>query len=300
MKSVYTLADLHSRNVLDQGASCPARLAVIGFPVTHSFSPQLHQPALDLEGRNIRYIRLEVQPNQVREAFMRMEDLEFIGTNVTIPHKLDALEACKEVDPAASAMGAVNTVKFTDKGPIGYNTDGPGLEQAILEETGSSTKDLRVLIVGAGGGAGRAISTHLAHQGCRQLLLANRSLEKIEPLQQKLTTETSTPISLTPYEENALIEALSNTDLIINTTSLGLKASDPCPLPPVGISSQHFVYDTIYNPAKTLLLQEAEKNGAQIGNGLSLLLHQGVLAYQHWFADGDPLSAMRKALSISR
>src|SRR6478609_10762370 len=135
MKEVYTLEDLASRDLLDAGAGKPARLAVIGHPIAHSASPKMHQAALDALGIDARYIRLDIEPGQVGEAFQRMRALGFIGCNVTVPHKLEAMEHC-EVDPAAQALGAVNTIRFEAEVTRGFNTDGPGFAQAIEGDFG--------------------------------------------------------------------------------------------------------------------------------------------------------------------
>ena len=114
MKDVYTLDDLASRSLLDEGAELPARLAVLGSPVAHSLSPQLHQASLDEISSGARYIRLEVAPGEVAGALDRLQELEFIGANVTVPHKFDALSAADEIDGAATMMGAANTILFED------------------------------------------------------------------------------------------------------------------------------------------------------------------------------------------
>jgi hypothetical protein len=183
---LYTLDDLSSRARLDAGHAKPARLAVIGYPVAHSLSPRMHQPALDEAGIDARYIKLEVEPGQVDQAFARMRELGFIGCNVTVPHKFEALAACDEVDPGAREMGAVNTVVFRDDLVTGFNTDGYGFEEAVRETLGLNLAGSTVLIVGAGGGAGGAIATHCAARGVARLVLANRSLDKIEELANRL------------------------------------------------------------------------------------------------------------------
>ena len=137
MKPVYTIDDLVSRTVLDAGADRPARLAVIGHPVAHSRSPEMHQPALDQAGIDARYIRLEVESGQVAEAVHRMRALGFIGCNVTVPHKLEVMAACDAIDPDARALGAVNTLRFDAAGACGFNTDAPGFRRAVEEAFGT-------------------------------------------------------------------------------------------------------------------------------------------------------------------
>lgn len=301
MSQPYTLDDLLSRDRLDAGHSIPARLAVIGHPVAHSASPRMHQPALDAAGIEARYVAVDVPPGQVAEAFARMKALGFIGCNVTVPHKFDALACCTSVHPDARALGSVNTVRFEPDGGIqGFNTDGPGFVRAIVEAYGFSLSTFNVMIVGAGGGAGQAIAAQCAMQGVPSIVLVNRTVEKLEALEQRLRALGPTTEIIVRALDDPELEALSQRcDLIVNTTSLGLKEGDGSPLPANCLRPGICVYDTIYKPAVTPLLAAADLAGAQTANGLSLLLHQGVLAYQHWFPQTDPLPYMREALSQS-
>ena len=298
----FTLDQLSEIN---SGHDHPAKFAVIGNPVAHSLSPQLHQPALNELKLDCRYIRVEVPEEQVNEAFEKMYAAGIRGINVTVPHKLEALEACHQVEPAASSMGAVNTIVFNAEGQrTGFNTDGPGFVRAIREEFGMDLGDLRVIIIGAGGGAGRAIATQCALEGCPQLILANRTLEKLTPMREELTRLTQSEklegprdrIEIRSLDDPILEEAIGASDLIINTTSVGLKSSDPAPFPPHWVEPHHLVYDTIYNPSRTHLLRDAESQGARIANGLSLLLHQGALSLEHWLNQDAPVDAMRQGL----
>ena len=173
MKNVYTLADLESRELLDADADKPARLAVIGHPIAHSASPIMHQAALDARSIDARYIRIDLEPGRVVEALSKMRKLGFIGCNVTVPHKIEAMAACGEIDPAARKIGAVNTLRFNAGGVEGFNTDGPGFQRAVEEVFDNRLRDLRVMVVGAGGGAGQAIATQCALTGVPRLVLAN-------------------------------------------------------------------------------------------------------------------------------
>lgn len=308
MKDVFQLSDLTSRNTLDQGTKKPARLAVIGNPVAHSASPQMHQAALDEQGVDMRYIRLEVEPGKVVEAVKRMQELDFIGCNVTVPHKLEAIDCCAELSEDAKALGAVNTLIFGDD-ILGHNTDALGLVRAIREDFGIDLADLKVMVVGAGGGAGRAVATQCARIGCDQLWLVNRTLSKAEELArdlearlkefsshaQQLAGPGEKLYTLAP-DDPFIAEAAAHTDLIINATSLGLRSFDPLPLPPGCIQPHHLVYDMIYNPPVTPLISHARSVGARTANGKSMLLHQGVLAYECWFPGSSPLKAMKKGL----
>ena len=300
MKRVHSIEDLASRGILDAGFGKPARLAVLGWPVAHSASPQMHQPALDALGIDARYIRLEVEPGRIPEAFARMRALGFIGCNVTVPHKFDALAHCDEVHPDARSLGAVNTVRFDPDATRGFNTDGPGFARAIDEDFGVSLDGLRVAIAGAGGGAGQAIASQCALSGAARLVLVNRSLEKLGPMIDKLRESgLATEMQALSFADSSLAEQCLDCDLIVNTSSVGLKEGDPSVLTADCLKPGQMVYDTIYQPPLTPLLALAARCGCRTSNGLSMLLHQGVLAFRHWFPQSDPLEVMRAALAHS-
>lgn len=298
MNSVHTLGDLVSREALDAGAGKPARLAVIGFPVAHSASPGMHQPALDAHGIDARYIRLEVRPGEVADAFARMRALGFIGTNVTIPHKLEAMAACDAVDPEAAALGAINTIRFERDGTIrGFNTDGPGFVRAIEDAFELDLTTQRVAILGAGGGAGQAIATMCAMRQVPRLVIVNRSADKLSALLPRLQEHSPrTEFIAASFGDPDLAARLTACDLIVNATSVGLNGGDPSVVPADCLRAGQCIYDTIYKPAVTPLLDLAGRTGCRTANGLSLLLHQGVIAFQHWFPGTNPELVMREAL----
>lgn len=293
MREVFTLENL------DQAAELPkpARLAVLGHPVAHSASPQLHQPALDAFGIDASYIRLEVEPGSLREAFAMMRKTGFIGCNVTVPHKFEAMDCCSEVSPQAKLLGAVNTVMFSGPETLGHNTDGPGFMQAINEAFGIRCEEIHTLILGAGGGAGQAIATQCALQKPKRLTLVNRSLSKIEDLAQRLrAVSPGTEILTASLTDPSLVARCHEADLLVQTSSLGLKADDPPVVPDGCFLPRHCAYDTIYRPAETPFLASARSKGCSTDNGLSLLIHQGAIAFKLWFPGTSPLPHMRQAL----
>lgn len=289
----------------------PARLAVIGHPVGHSLSPQMHQPALDEAGIDARYVALEVEPGEVARAFARMRELGFIGCNVTVPHKFEALEACDGIDDTARAFGAVNTVRFDADATRGTNTDGHGFEQAVQEALGLELRRLKVAVVGTSG-AGGAVATQCIRSGVDSLCLINRTQSKADALSASLSgtdvrvqhkqlqrsfrivSETQTWIYDLGIGDPDLAEYLKSANLIVNTTSLGLREDDPSPFPVEILTPNHAVFDTIYKP--TALLAAAAKAGARHANGSLMLLHQGIAAFQYWFPESDPEAAMRRGL----
>ncbi len=296
MKEVYTINDLVSRECLDAGHLKPAKLAVIGHPIAHSASPKMHQAALDTTEIDARYIRLDIDPGEVGEAFKRMKALGFIGCNVTVPHKLEAMEHC-EVADQARALGAVNTICFDKDLTHGFNTDGPGFMNAIADDFGVALGSLKVAIVGAGGGAGQAIATQCAMLGITQLVVVNRSFGKLGVLAERLKFHgPETEVIALSLDDATLPEYCLSCDLIVNTSSVGLKIGDLTILPMCCLKKEHIIYDTIYQPPVTPLLAAAKELGCRTSNGLSMLIHQGSLAFQHWFPGTNPLPVMRQAM----
>jgi shikimate dehydrogenase len=305
MPIVYCADDLSDggmvfRELQKGGKPCPARLAVFGDPVAHSKSPQMHNAALSEQKKDLQYVRIRVAPDELQQSLERLAEANFLGVNLTIPHKQDALSLVDEISPEARLMGAINTVAVLEGKLHGYNTDGPGFAAAIREKFGVELGTLRVLILGGGGGAGRAITVQCALAGSPSIFVANRTLEKAENLSQDIEESLGigiTPISLVP---EALENALSCVDLIVNATSLGMNLNDPSPLPEELIKGCHLVYDAVYSGGTSALIRQALAVGAKNANGLSMLLHQGALAYEIWFNESAPIETMRVALTTRK
>lgn len=275
----------------------PARLAVIGDPIGHSRSPQMHNPALQACGIEAQYIRVQVPVGHVAEAFRQFAACGFLGVNITIPHKFEALDAVDVLDPLARQLGAVNTLAIRDGKLHGYNSDGPGFLRSVKEAFDADIRDLRVLILGAGGGAGRAVAVQSGLSGCQKLLLVNRSQGKAEAVAGEIRALGCAGAMVVPWDDDALREALANIDLIVNATSLGMKPNDAKLLPADGLHARHLVFDMVYRAGgETPLLAEAKQAGARTVDGLSLLLHQGAISFEHWFDQPAPLKVMWEGL----
>lgn len=298
MGEFLTFDDLMGDAVAMQRLIPPARLAVIGDPIAHSRSPQMHNPALRARGVEAQYIRVQVPQGRVGEAFRRFATLGFLGVNVTIPHKFEALDVVDVVDPLAQRLGAVNTLAIRDGVLHGYNSDGPGFLRSVREAFGVEVRDLRVLILGAGGGAGRAVAVQSALVGCGKILLANRTQEKALALMQEIREiSPTTQVGVVAMDGAELGQQLAQCDLIVNATSLGMKESDERLLPAEALESRHCVYDMVYRAGgETPLLADARRVGAKAADGLTLLLHQGAISFEHWFGGEAPLEAMRAGL----
>ena len=278
----------------------PARLAIFGDPVAHSASPQMQNAALKARGIDAQYVRIRITPEELPNALRNLAAAGFLGASLTIPHKQAALPLMNEVTREARIMGAINTVVLHDEKLLGHNTDGPGLSAAIREEFGIPLRDLRVLILGGAGGAGRAITVQCAIEGCPSITIANRNPAKGESLATEIHQSLGKEVTSIPLEAEDLRTALSSVDLIINATPLGMKTGDSSPLSEGLLSSHHLIYDTVYSGGETALLRQSIEVGARCANGFSMLLHQGVLQNALWFGETAPLETMREALSALR
>lgn len=293
----FTFDQLHDFPALTP----PARLAVIGDPISHSKSPQMHNPALQACGIEAQYVRVQVPVGQVKEAFGLFVKQGFRGVNITIPHKFEALDAVDVVDPLARQLGAVNTLAIRDGRMFGYNTDGPGFLRSVKEAFGKELDELRVLIIGAGGGAGRAVAVQSVLAGCQTLILANRTESKLAALITELSSISSTAsLQTCSLAHEDLVRHLPQVDLIVNATSVGMKAEDAPLLPSGSLESRHLVYDMVYRASgPTDLVQQACAVNARHADGMCLLLHQGAISFEHWFDIPAPLEAMREGLKAA-
>jgi shikimate dehydrogenase len=300
----YTLTDLEKWGEIAPDINPPVRLGVFGDPVAHSLSPEMQNAALRACDIDAQYTRFHIRPNELRSALRFLRNLDFVGVNLTVPHKIAGLSQIDEADESARRAGAVNTIRLCDKKLIGSNTDGDGFLRAIRSEFSVDVRDLRVMMIGAGGGTGRAIAWQCALENCERLVLVNRTLEKANALAERLRPFFMEPRVLGPmarleaiaWEESAIRMQLADTDLIVNATPLGMNSSDPAPIPARLLAPHHMVFDCVYGPSKTALLRAAEQAGARSANGISMLLHQGALSFSIWFDREPPIDAMRKAL----
>ena len=300
----YTLGDLEKWSDIARDIDPPIRLGVFGDPVAHSLSPEMQNAALRGGEINAQYARFHIRPNELRSALRFLRNLDFVGVNLTVPHKTAGFGQIDEADECASRVEALNTIRFRDKRLIGANTDGEGFLRAIRSEFSVDLRDLRVLIIGAGGGTGRAIAWQCALENCERLVLVNRTFEKANALAELLRSFFMEARVLGPaarleavaWEESVMRMQLADIDLIVNATPLGMNPSDSAPIPGRLIAPHHMVFDCVYGRSKTALLRAAEQAGARSANGISMLLHQGALSFSIWFDREPPIDAMRKAL----
>jgi len=250
------------------------QLAIFGYPVDHSFSPQMHNFISEKMGNNYVYTALEVEPEKLGDAMAGMRAMKIAGVNITAPHKNEVMKYLDEISDEAKKFGSVNTVVNRDGRLIGYNTDAHGFYKS-LQYNGIDIKGKDILMLGAGGAA-KPVCMLLAMEGARSITLINRTKSKADALAEYVKAvvgyEVSTEMSLEHY------------DIVINTTAAGMAPQlDKCPLEDMSfIDENTAVCDMIYNPPKTVFLKRAEENGAKIMNGLGMLIFQGLIAYEHF------------------
>jgi shikimate dehydrogenase len=299
-KLVYTLANLQSWQEVDP----PIQLGVFGDPVEHSLSPQMQNAALKHSKIDAQYARFHILPNELSEALELVRKRKFLGLNLTIPHKIAALASLDAAEDNVKRIGAVNVLKIDNGKLRGFNTDGRGFARAVREDFSVDLRDLRILVLGAGGAA-RAIALQCAKENCERLVIANGTFEKGQQLADSLRKFFEGPkvlgpvprLQAIPWEERAFQFQIANVDLIVNATPVGLNRGDPSPIPSRLLAPHVMVYDTIYSDKRTPLVSAAIEAGARAANGLAMLLHQGALAFEIWFQREAPLEAMRAALS---
>jgi shikimate dehydrogenase len=302
----YTLADLEKWSDVTRDVDPPIRLGVFGDPVAHSLSPQMHNAALRAFEIKMQYARFHIRANELRSALRFVRELDFVGINLTVPHKIAGLTQIDAANESTTHCGAVNTIRLHDKKLIGSVTDAEGFSRAVRSEFSIDLRDLRVMILGAGGGTGHAIAWQCALENCERLVLVNRTLAKASAIVERLQRFFAEARVLGPvarleavrWDETAIRAQLADIDLIVNATPLGMNPSDPAPIPARLLAPHHIVFDCVYRPSKTALLRAADEAGARGANGLSMLLHQGALSFSIWFNREAPIEAMRSAIAM--
>jgi shikimate dehydrogenase len=288
--------------------------AIFGHPVRHSASPEMQNAAMSVLGLDWRYLAFDVHPDQLGAAIEGAKAMKFIGLNLTLPHKVLAMDMVDALDDSAKQWGAVNTIRFEarDKagdwqplglfeGPVsgevrahGFNTDADGLARSLKEDLGFEAAGAKVLLLGAGG-AGRVAALKLASEKVSELFLVNRTPEKAAAVAAEIRRRfPDVKVSIDPPK--------GSVDLLLNATSVGLKDGDGLPLEERAfpLKRARTVYDMIYRPAETPLLAAAKAAGCRTANGLGMLLHQGARALELWTARRHvPLQNMRDALMKS-
>lgn len=270
------------------------KVGLIGYPVTHSFSPMMHNAAFEKVSLDWRYVPLSVHPVAVGETIRSLYKLNFRGANVTIPHKLAVMEYLDEISPDAQAIGAVNTIVVEKDGFLrGYNTDWQGFLRTLAENE-FEPRGKRALILGAGGAA-RAVIYGLVHAGAAEVTILNRTVERAEKLAEDIgAILPHGNIRAAELSAERIDAAQSDANLLVNATPLGMHPNvDASPYPDELRYPAHLtVCDLVYNPRETKLMAKARAAGAKVIGGLGMLVHQGATAFELWTGHAAPVGVM--------
>lgn len=259
-------------------------IGVIGHPIKHSFSPLMHNLAMELAGLDYIYLPFDVPESNLKDALKGMVALGIVGLNVTIPHKEKIVQYLNDVSEEAGVIGAVNTIVNENGTLYGYNTDVNGV-LATLVDYKEELNDSSISVIGAGGAARSVLYTLIRHFNPKQVNIINRTSEKAEILRdyfaEKMIFENIKTFELVPPD---LTEIIRESKLVINTTSIGMHPeTDDSPIASAeAFREGQIVFDVIYNPNKTKFLTLAEQGGAKTINGLKMFVEQGAKAFEIW------------------
>lgn len=266
---------------------------IIGDPIEHTLSPVMQNAAFREMGLDYIYLPFKVAEGNLSEAIDGLRALNMAGINVTIPHKVVVIPLLDDIDGLAGYIGAVNTIVNQGGSLKGYNTDASGFYQALTANKIEVSKK-KIVILGAGG-ASRAIAFILADKGA-ELTILNRSLDSAQTIAERVFQALRTEIKVGKLTVKNLEPVLDEADILVNTTSLGMSPDlTETPVPARLLKKELVVFDIIYNPLKTRLIKEAEKEGARVLNGLEMLVRQGAAAFELWTGLKAPIEVMRKA-----
>jgi len=253
-------------------------LCVIGKPLKHSFSPIIHNYWLRKYSKPYIYEKKEIESSFLPDIISQMKNKKLIGVNVTIPYKRSVYNLLKNLDINAKKSKAVNTIYLKDEKVFGQNTDGVGYCQALKQEMNFDVMNKNILVLGSGG-ASFGIVSELINRGVSKIIVSNRTLEKSYELIKNFKNKI-TKFEVMKWEE---IKPSSTTDLIINTTSFGMKKNQEIQVNIENLKNSTIYSDIIYNPKKTLTMKIFEDKGFLTQNGLGMLVNQAAEAFRLWF-----------------
>lgn len=261
-------------------------LALIGYPITHSLSPIIHNLWLEKRSIDVVYTALKLSPENLQSGVKSLSDLGFLGLNVTMPHKEKILISCTEISETAKRIGAVNTIIFKEGKIIGKNTDKEGFLYGLSENDVDILKLSTACLLGAGGAA-RAIACALLDAGIENLFLVNRNVEQAKAFAHHIGASKKIRI----IEWQKMNDVLPEAEIIINATPIGLNGKGIIPMDFDTLNRKTVFYDSIYYPLETAWLKQAKKRNHTTIDGLSMLIGQAAISFSHWFNQAPPESS---------
>ena len=273
-------------------------LGVIGHPIAHSFSPRLHNAAIDALGIDYCYVAFHVLPEKVGSAIQGMRSLNIRGLNVTLPHKRAVMEHLDQISEEALAIGAVNTISRESDDLVGYNTDVSGIVSALERVAGLDRFPAHCVVLGAGGAARAAVYALGCREEVRRITLLNRTVARAVALATDMEKVTGNRIEAGEMDADSQDRVFSEAGLVVNTTSLGMfPNTEGSPL--LSSSALHpdlVLYDTVFNPLETRLMKQFRAAGATAFGGLDMLVFQGARSFQIWTGVEPPVDSMKQAV----
>ena len=270
-------------------------VGVIGDPIEHSRSPQMHNAAFAELGLNFVYVPFHIQPDALPAAIEGFKAINVVGVNVTIPHKQAVIPFLDEISREAELTGAVNTLTFEDGRIQGDNTDGLGFLEGMRETGLKIPPGESALVIGAGGSA-RAIIVALTSIGLENVFVANRTVSKAVKLAEDLSDTIGTSIHGIGLDDPQMADIVKTVALVVNTASVGMDISKPPLIRAEWLRPQTAVYDIVYTPPETRLLLAAAERGCRTIQGLSMLVYQGAIAFEKWTQVTPPVKTMKQVL----
>jgi shikimate 5-dehydrogenase len=275
------------------------RVVLIGHPVAHSFSGAMQQAAFDAVGIDARYELWDRRQIDLAAAVAELRGDEFLGANVTVPHKEHVVPLVDRLTEDAQATGAVNVISREGKKLIGHNTDVPGFKAALDKLVGRQKMPRYAVVLGAGGAA-RAVLFSLITEGFQRVVVFNRHLHKGEALVRHFGRSAShMDLRAMPWHESVLEAELAKTKLLVNATSVGLTPGET-PIPAELLPPDLLVMDLVYNPPQSQLLKDAAAARCVVMNGEQMLLQQGALSFELWTGKAAPIEVMQAELDRAR
>ena len=267
-------------------------IILIGNPVEHSMSPKMHNAAFRELKLDYVYTALRVENDKVKEAIERIRAFNIKGANVTVPHKINAMQHLDEIDPVAENIGAINTILNKDGHLYGTNTDGIGAVRSLSEE-GVNLRGKKIVMIGAGGVA-RPISYNFAPDAS-EFVLFDIDKSTVQNLTNELNKKIGENIKGYTSDPKKIGEEVQNADIFINATPVGMFPNvDDSILPKSSLRKDLVVFDVVYNPLETKLMKDAKVVGAKAISGVMMLVYQGVAAFELWTGKKAPVELMKK------
>ena len=272
-------------------------VGVIGDPVEHSRSPQMHNAAFAKAGLDYVYVPFHVRPDDLADAIAGFKAINVVGINVTLPHKQAVIPSLTSISREAELIGAVNTLTFVEGNIYGDNTDAPGVLKALEEDGSMSGAPVgeNVVVLGAGGAA-RAVVVALALRGVASITIANRTVEKAVSLAEEMDRKTGVSMQGMGLSDERLPLAVREGKLLVNTATTSMDVTQPLLISADWLQPDTIVYDIVYTPPVTPLMQAATERGCQTLGGIGMLVHQGAIAFEKWTGVTPCTETMRQAL----